>query len=268
MALAIFVAAPCSYLPMEIFSMQHLLACRVSTTTAVETDLTPIPDGIFTIQNSHFLPPKDISLVWAMALSANIVRSRIVTPTLRAMTTPFIRPVEAAATPATLPGVADYRYMPLALKGMEEIQVMGIQTSGGAQSITALLGVSDAPLLPAPGGQVFTMRGTATTTLTAGAWSLIAVTWQDSLPVGRYAVVGLDVSSATALAGRLIFNESNWRPGVPGFVDTVRKTNPMFIKGGLGILGTFNSNVMPQIEMLATAADTAEEVYLDLIRIG
>jgi hypothetical protein len=248
-------------------TVHHTLGWRVSLADATETDLTPVTDSIMTVQNAHFLPQSDWFLQAAYFGSTGPTRARLITPSLRQITTPFVRPMNTDIVPGNLPGVADYRMNPLRLKALEEIQFMGMQTTGGAVVGVGLAFISKAPLVPMPAGDIYTLRGTGTTTLVAGAWSQVTVTWQDTLPQGIFAVVGGTFIGTTCLAGRCIFEDEVWRPGGIGTSAGDLNTSPIFLKGGMGEWGRFNSNRMPNIEFLANAADTAQEIYLDIIRI-
>jgi len=248
--------------------MHHTLGWRVSLADATETDMTPVTDGIWTIQNGHFLPAMDWFLLAAMFASTGPTRARLVTPTMRQVTTPFIRPMETNIVPGNLPGIADYRDNSFRLRALEEIQLLGTQTTGGAVVGVGLAWVSRQGLTPMPSGDVYTMRGTGTTTAVAGAWTQVAVTWQDTLPQGVFAVVGANFIGTTALAGRFILEDQVDRPGGVGASAADLSNSPIFMKGGLGIWGRFNSNRMPNVEFLCNAGDTAQEIYMDIIRVG
>lgn len=248
--------------------MHHVLAWRLSLADATETDVTPVADNIWAIQNSHFFPARDWYLQAIHFGAATGTRARLVTPALRQVTTPFIRPIEGTIVPGNQPNVADYRRSPLKLRALEEIQLLGTQTSGGAAVVVATAYVSKGPLEPVPLGDVYTLRGTGTTTLTAGAWSQVTMTWQDILPNGRYAIIGGWAFGATAVAFRCILEDQVDRPGGLGGSDREFGPNAMFDKGGMGIWGTFDSNRMPNIEYFANAADTAQELYLDIVKVG
>jgi hypothetical protein len=120
-----------------------------------------------------------------------------------------------------------------------------------------------------PPGNVYTIRGTGVATLGATAWTNInPITWQNTLPNGLYAVVGGAFQSATCLAGRVIFENTPYRPGAVGQQLITDWTNDIFRNGGLGVWGQFHNYAMPQVEFLASAADTAQTVFLDLVKIG
>lgn len=248
--------------------MLHLLAYDASITNGVETDLTPVADSIFTIQNGHFVPQRDIYILWAMAMGATITRARILSASIRQITTPFIRPVEANATPGSLYGFQDYGNNPLIARAFEELQVNVLQGSAGAEREIVLLGVSDAPTVTDPPGQVFCMRGTSTTTTVANVWTQIAMAWNDTLPAGQYEILGIEYVAATAVAGRVIFEDSPWRPGTPGVAAGTSKSWWKFAFGGYGPYGKFNANRFPNIEVLNTAAVSSHEVFMNFRRVG
>lgn len=248
--------------------MFHTVAYRLSISDITATDVTPVTDSIMLIQNGHFVPQKDMLVPFASYQAAGATRSRLITPALRQVTTPWIKPSGLAIVQGAEPHVADYRANPMLVKALEEIQFEAFQTTGGAAVVVGILGLMVGQIMPMPQGTIYTMRGTGTTTLTAGGWTLVAVTWQDTLPAGVYACVGLQYIGTTALAARMVFEDSFYRPGCIGTGLTTSQTHPMFVKGGLGVWGQFNANRMPNIECLANAADTAEEFFLDFIRIG
>lgn len=248
--------------------MHHTVAWRVSAADATATDITPVPDQLMLVQNAHFVPQTDKLIQFAYAGAASINRARLITPAFRQITTPWIRPVNPAIVPLDEVNIADYSPNPLRVRGLEEIQFEGTQTSGGAAVIVGVAGLSNGPIAPAPQGDIFTMRGTGATTLTAGAWSLVTVTWQDTLPAGTYACVGCEFIGTTLVAGRLIFEEQWDRPGGLGQSLATGNGPMLFRKGRLGVWGRFNANRMPNVEVLGNAADTAQEIYLDLIRVA
>lgn len=248
--------------------MHHTIAWRLSIADVTATDVTPVPDTLMTISNGHFLPQIDYFVQYAYFGAAGAQRARLITPSFRQTTTPWIRPVQLSIVPLDEPNMADYRGAPLRLRALEEVQLEATQSTGGAAVVAAIAGISKLPMTPAPSGDIFTMRGTGTTTLVAGAWTLATITWQDTLPAGKYACVGFEYIGVTAISARLVFEEQWERPGTLGAGLVSSSGLPIFRKGGLGIWGYFNANRMPNVECLANAADTAEEVYLDLVRVG
>lgn len=246
----------------------HLLAYEEAIGTTANTDLDAIADDVINRQNSHYFPSVDLSLLFATAMSANLNRARIVSPTLRQITNPQIRPIINAATPGDDEEVADYRNNPFRLPRLEEIAIeASSDICMGTEQCLALLGVS-AGMQPAPAGNIYTLRGTSTGTSTALTWTTVTVSWEDTLPEGRYAVVGLVAVGATEVAARLIFDEQMWRPGCLGVAAIGSRIPTIFRKGRLGMWGMFNSWALPEVQVLNTAAVSVHTFFLDLVRVA
>lgn len=248
--------------------MFHVLANFLNIGTTVDTDITPVTDSVFLIQNSHFVPQSDLYLFAAAAMEATPSRVRIVTASLRIPSTPWLRPLITGAIPPNIPVIPDYRANPLLLKALEEVQVWATSAIAmGNEHFTSLLFVGDT-ITPPPQGNIVTMRGTSTTAATVNAWTQLTMTWQDTLPFGQYGIVGLQHFSANAQACRLVVNGQLWRPGALSVNALGNYTHPMFTKGGLGLWGTFRSTAMPIPEVLCDAANATHEVYLEFVRMS
>lgn len=246
----------------------HVLAFEEAIGTTADTDLDAINDDIITRQNDHFFPSEDLQLIWASAMSATLNRAKIVTPSLRQVTPPFIRPIIPAATPATDDEAADYSAYPFRLSRLEEIAIeASSDIAMGTEQALAFLGVSTG-MVPTPAGNIFTIRGTSTTASVALTWTTLTTTWADTLPDGRYAVVGLEAIGATQAAARLIFEEQVWRPGCLGATAVGNQSDSLFRKGRLGVWGAFNNYAFPQVQVLNTAAVSVHTVYMDIMRIA
>lgn len=248
--------------------MHHTVCFGGTVASAVEYDLPAINDGILPIQNGHFLPASDLYLRWAAPIGLLLNYARMVTPTFRQLTSPYLRPINLAALPVDMIQAADYIRRPLRIKALEELQVIGFNSANTSGNYYVPMALSLDSGESAPIGDVYTMRGIGTTTVVAGAWTLCAITWQDSLPQGMYSVVGLNSIGATCIASRLVFQNQYWRPGCVG--TTLVSDRPATVNRDprMGIWGKFPSNAMPQFETLCDAADTAQEVYVDFVRTG
>lgn len=246
--------------------MHHTLAFNGSLADVTLAQVPAVTDDIVAIQNSNFIFQEDHDLLFATAFSAGLLRARIVTPKTRQISTPWIRPIRLAAVPAAEPRVADYRAYPFRLRGREETSIEAFQSSGGAQEVTALAGVLYQQI-PVMAAEIWTMRGTATTAAVADAWTTLATTWQDQLPEGDYAVVGLEVQSTNARAARLILENTYPRPGSISVSGIGDRQHEMFRNGGLGTWGYFTSVRMPIVQVLCNGADAAHEIYLQFQRV-
>jgi hypothetical protein len=252
----------------EKYMSFHLAAWAATIASASETDVTPVQDGIMAIQNNHFMPQVNTGIPFFSAIGLLIARARLVTPKLRQVTTPFIRPINLALLPVSRQAIADYRIAPLMINGLEELIYDITNSAATSGSYHGVAGLVKGPMVPAPNGDIYTMRGTGTTTVTANAWTQAAMTWQDTLPAGNYQVVGMEFVSTTAIAARFIFEQQIDRPGCVGVATDGTITHPMFLKGGLGAWGMFTGNRFPNVEVLCDSADTAQEVFMDFVRVG
>jgi hypothetical protein len=235
--------------------------------STANTDVAALTDDVLTISNNHFLPGRDYDLVYAWAGSPTLDRARIVSPTNRQVTLPFIRPISAAVVPAAEARLMDLHENPFRVRGLEELAIEASAAPSATERFTCVLGLS-AGFEPAPRGDIFILRGTSTTAATANVWSSIAVTWADILPAGSYAVVGLEVISTNHIASRLIVSNQRERPGAIGVTTAGNRQYHLFRSGNLGVWGRFRSTEMPIVQVLANAADATHTVYLSIIRTG
>lgn len=247
--------------------MHHLAAYRASIAQNSDLQVSALTDQILTIQNNNFLPQTDMPILFAAGCSANLNRARIITPSFRGITTPYLRPISQAANFGYPQRVVDYSEENLVARRLEELQVNAVQTGAGAETVTVLVGLLT-QREATPLGSCYTIRGTSTTAATSGAWSDITVTWQDILPQGTYAVIGGEVQSTNGLAFRVIFENQFFRPGGLSVTSLGNGADKLFRYGGLGTWGRFSSNAFPNIQVLAGGADAAHEVFLDLVKVS
>jgi hypothetical protein len=134
--------------------------------------------------------------------------------------------------------------------------------------VLVALGPATQPAVP--GGQLRIIRATGTTTLTPNAWTTVAVTPEQSIEPGTYELIGFIAISANAIAARAIITGQVWRPGLPALngseaaaldFNRVPLQELMFEP-----MGTFDHQNFPQFQFFAAAADTAETVYLYVIK--
>lgn len=248
--------------------MIHTCAFTVAIGQVADLDVPAVSDDVLTIQNNHFFPNVSYDLVAAAAMSATVNRAKIVSPSLRVVANPFIRPIILAALPPALPAIADYRSNPFQLPAEEELAIQGTSDLGAAtERFNALLWLSNGITTP-PRGRTFTIRGTSTTAAVANTWtSQPTISWSDTLPTGRYAVVGLNYIATNGVAARVIFPGQLERPGVLAGATNGVQPDPMFGKGRLGVLGYFYTYAMPIIQVFNNGTDAAHTYFLDLVKI-
>lgn len=125
------------------------------------------------------------------------------------------------------------------------------------------------------------ISGEADTTATAFTWSALTVTWQQDLPAGRYAVVGMrygywkTAAPAMPSIARLSFPETKaWRPGVPGIYqdkdhEEMQTADVLpFTMWPLMSECSFPHTQMPAVEVFSAEAHTDENIELLLQKIA
>lgn len=230
-------------------------------------------DRLFT-QGDDLRVPALNRVIWMAGGADNTVEPqiRLDSPTLDAMVRPEILPLNMAnvdVEPASPHRIMDLRENPLTLGVDEILQAEILSNPGTIIRQWALLAFSDGPVSPITGQGVFPVRLTGSTTVTFGVWSDVALTLDENLPPGNYQLVGMHALGATCIAARVVFRTgSQWRPGCLGVDTNADFPDPMFRAGRLGVWGEFPFTQLPTVEFLCAAADTAQVVHFDLIRIG
>ena len=159
----------------------------------------------------------------------------------------------------------------------ENMQLTTAETAaGGDRAYLAgiFLGDGNYGLGQFAGMPMETVRFVGGAAAVAAAWTPSAITFDQALKAGTYAVVGMKLFATTNVFARLIFSNQGARPGCIGYVTPATTVgaieNPTFRNGNLGVWGTFSHNNPPQMELLCQAADAAavQLGYLDVVKIG
>jgi len=103
----------------------------------------------------------------------------------------------------------------------------------------------------------------------ASTWSSAALTFRQTLPVGRYAVVGAKFVAEDAVAFRFIPIGELQRPGgiANGLNGELAPKEQRY--GGMGTWFEFDSQTPPSVEILGHTAIAADRnIYLDMIKVA
>jgi len=241
------------------------------TDSSVYATLNALPDTSLSINTSNrFISPRDFKVWGATAWNDTLSACRLNVPSLRNVAYPEVYPTLVAAVPSANPPFVWWGERgPRILIGEE----FGIDVSNGASTVDtgyAFLWLMD-KFDPSPGGQVITITATATVTKVVGSWVLANVAFSQTLPTGRYAVVGAAAYGTTMAAFRLVFQgQQEWRPGaVSGVAYGNYNFFPWWRSGATGMWGTFQNTSPPQVEVLGTAAGAITlSLVIDIIKIG
>lgn len=192
--------------------------------------------------------------------------ARVETPSLRTISNQYLPIMANAVTPGTDLVVNWHPYNPRMVEVAEPLQMVVNTDDAAVQDHYGLVWLADGPLQEV-NGKMFTTRATSAIAQAAGVWTVGNLTFQELLPVGRYQVLGMKALAATGVAARLVFSDSEYRPGVLITTATQNNEARFFRDGRMGVWGEFHTNQPPRLEVLAGAA-TAQTVHLDLVRLG
>ena len=243
----------------------HLIAYDASdaANTAL-TQLNALASEFETISNNGIIISDLPLIIGATAYSAHLSRAQLRAPSLQSPDYPLITPVMVARPTSSLDQRwTDLRSGPISVKPGEALLA---QEQHSTSTEHVYIGVLLADKVPAPVAQPFrTVRLTGTTTLTADAWTACALTFDDQLPFGNYDIIGARFESASGVFFRIGVPGFAYRPGGPGLIDANSGDVAMFRAGGLGVWFTFKSTQTITADVLGTAADTAQTLYLDIV---
>lgn len=242
-------------------------------------DLTAISDPDFSIRNGHFIFTEDYKLLGAGLLGATLSRGNFSVPTWNAIGLRNIWPLNTALLPPTNPQFDwDFEY-PAPVPLMEEFQMRSSNTGAGEVNTGVIfLGTSDWNNNIPRGRLPIEVRATAAVTLVTGGWSAAAaITLEQSLRGGVYAVYGMETQCTNGQVARMIFpryklyNGRKLRPGSYVLQAITNAPNQVLTwsEAGFGLWGGFHTFELPTIEVFGTAggAQTAE-LRLYLVYMG
>lgn len=251
---------------------QQLLAYYSNVLTAGTLQaLTPVPDPTVTITDNDVSVPATYSMAARIANSSGgaIKRFQLQSPSLRSLFFPDFSPPNSGTVSFENPGGSvNHDANPLSLVTNEGLEFWSDGGGNGttAQPVYGLVTLTDGPIQPAS-GKIISVRGTLAASAAAGAWNASAITFDQTLPVGTYDIVGFRVSGTGLAAGRLIFigPSAVTRPGAPAQNADSDIGLAEYRQGRAGVLGTFPSVNPPSVEVLG-GTSTSQVVVLDLIK--
>ena len=235
-------------------------------TSGVLTTTAALADPHIRVSGNDVSVPSDLSNIAAVyAIGATMTRAAIVSPSIRRRYPFEVFPVDAAATPTDPFHFHDSPQSTIALDVDESLNFQFAESGAGAQRGSGFVWLSDGPINPITTGEMFTIRATGSTTLTAYSWTNCPLTFNDTLPAGTYQIVGMHAFSTGAIAARLVIPQYAWRPGVICSTSANVFSSQAFRYGNFGVFGEFTHMTPPTVEFCSSSADTSETVYLDLI---
>jgi len=239
------------------------VAFHKAAASATLLPLQPIADQHVTARDNDLTVPELNALVAALVFGVAPTQAQIRSPSLRAMILEDIgKTIVTEVCAGAVDALVDRREDPLICEIAEKLNVYTIHTTDG----WALLWLADGPVAPVH-GDIRTLRATTGHTTVQDVWTNVALTFDQTLPAGRYQVVGMRAHGTALLAARLVFIGYGWRPGVPAGADINAVEVPQFRKGRFGAFGEFEFDAPPTVDLLGTGVTSVEEIYLDLIQV-
>lgn len=248
--------------------MFHLCGYFESQDSAVLVPTAALADPSMTVSGDNISIPDYASmLIAAMGIGPNLTRAQLQSPALRRVLNYEIRPLNVGAEPLSPVPIDLFVNSPIQLDIDEQMQAYMSEDAAGASAGTILVWLADKAIEPVE-GEIFTVRVSNASTLVANTWTNGALTFDQVLPVGRYAIVGARFESAGLQAFRFLFQGSTPRPGGVG-CDAPADLEPKGQRfGGWGVWGEFQSTNPPTVDFLSVSADTSQIGTLDLIKVG
>lgn len=230
--------------------------------------LAAVPEQtLFAVGDDLRVPESMPNIIGAAALEndASGVQAQVQSPSLRMLSNLDIEPIILAAVFGSPPEVLFHPENPIPVTAEEALNFAVLSDPAAAAAHYGLVWLADGPQLPIA-GHVFSLRATATVQQVAGAWVNGNMTYTQTLPAGRYQVVGMRVRSTDLVAARLVFPEQIARPGVPAVNAIADIDVKTFRYGRSGIWGEFPHTTPPTLDVLGGTA-AAQTVILDLLRV-
>lgn len=245
--------------------MAHtLIAWNENQATETLTAIAGLADQHVTVSGNDIIVPALNKLGGIYGLGASVSNAQMASPSLRTFLNLDVAGLDIAAEPASPPNWMDLFDRPVDLIATEALN-FNITNDATARS-TGLAWLMD-EITPLAAGKITTIRATASTTLTAYGWTNVALTFSQTLPAGRYQIVGMKAFSAGGIAARCVIPGYAWRPGAIA-QDAISDLTPeRFRHGRMGSWGEFGHQEPPTVDFLSASADTSETVFLDLIKI-
>ncbi len=196
------------------------------------------------------------------------VQAQLQAPSLRRVVNIDIAPVFKELAPTSHDQVHLFPESPVPLVTNDGLEALMLADPAAAEQGSVVSFLSDGAIAPVQ-GEIFTIRATASITATIGAWTSGSLTFGQTLPSGRYQIVGARAEGTNLVAIRFVLlGNQGWRPGCIAVAAADDREHPLFRRGGLGVWGEFDNFAVPALEVLASGANTSQTIYLDIIKVS
>jgi hypothetical protein len=190
----------------------------------------------------------------------------LTSPSLRQMNHYWLNPVEYDISPGAKVHIQMRPLAAYPLTPEEALEVLSNANPAAAEQHSVAVWLSDGAIQPVK-GKIITINATITLAQTAGTWAYSELTLANELPVGVYKVVGARFEIAGGVIARFIPKRGLSNPGAPCVSNGEEDGEDLFRNGNLGEWLSFDTNQLPGVEVLgsAAAASATYQVYLDIL---
>lgn len=233
------------------------------------TKVAALADEHVTVSGDDITVPELNKIMGCVALDPDGIAAQLQSPSLRRLLNPDIFPLWTGTNfNWQFPPYHDFKANPLELERSEKLNALIDNAANSAYGVF-LVWLADGTPVPVS-GDIRTLKATMTGGSTAYAWTNQALTLSQTLPAGKYGVVGMQVRPASVdqmIAARLSFVGESWRPGIIAGVSAIDQRPEIFRNGHLGVWGEFEFDQPPTVDYLTIGATGAIEVFLDLVQL-
>ena len=230
-----------------------------------------VADEICTTSGDYLYVPADVSkLIGAYAACGGTTEGAayLKSPSLRALAYYDIYPCQEGIKPSGDESLLIHPDLPVDLVPGEGLEAMVKSNPASEEVHSVVVFLSDGPQLPVT-GVIHPVRFTTAITETVGAWKNGAITLGQTLPVGRYQIVGAAMWGTSGVAFRFVLKGDGHRPGFICHSSEGNHGSSYQRHGRMGVWGEFDSLVPPSVDWLADATSgSAQTGVMDLIRVG
>jgi len=243
------------------------IAYRKSLKTQVLTELDPIADPHLRYEGTKFFVPALNKLVGILCFSDSPRSAYIESPTIRSKFPYFLEHIGDSIPPVAKEDFIDRFENPLELTVDEPLIVKAsVEDTATEHDVVAVLLLGDGDL-SRPEGEILVVKGSVSVSAEAFTWANGQISFAETLPAGRYALVGAVPVASNLIGVRFLFQGHPWRPFIPGVQSLAHRQHDRFL-GNCGVLGEFDARSPPSVDVLASSSLTSVDIYMYLIKLA
>jgi hypothetical protein len=248
--------------------MFHLIAYNGSVAAGTNFSyVAPVADSQVRVEgNNVIVPPGMNHLLAVYSASAHLAQARLETPSLRRTMLLEVVPVYSGGFVGTPDHVNRFIDSPITLDESEPMRFLAKHSAVGSEVVVGLVWLGDGPISPVV-SEYFVSRAIGQEVAGDGVWENVSITFDQTLPAGKYTVIGARVELNGGVSFRLSFVGQSWRPG--WLIDqSVGGVSSRDARGGrLGVWGEFPHDQPPTLDVFSNSPGNPI-VYLDLVKTG